>query len=162
MRNTINLFKQMKVAGEPIPMVTAYDYTSAKILEEADIPLVLVGDSLGQVVLGYETTVSVTMDDILHHAKAVIRGTQKIHVVADMPFMSYQATVVQALRNAARLMKEGGVQSVKMEGGVEVASKVNVLVNAGIAVMGHIGLTPQSVNQIRDYRIQRRHPESAK
>ena len=162
MRNTINLFKKMKVAGEPIPMVTAYDYTSAKILEDAEIPLILVGDSLGQVVLGYETTVSVTMDDILHHAKAVIRGTQKIHVVADMPFMSYQATVVQALRNAARLMKEGGVQSVKMEGGVEIASKVNVLVNAGIPVMGHIGLTPQSVNQIGGYRIQGRSPESAK
>ena len=125
MRNTINLFKEMKAAGEPIPMVTAYDYTTAKILEEAEIPLILVGDSLGQVILGYETTVSVTMEDILHHSKAVIRGTQKIHVVADMPFMSYQATTVEALRNAARLMKEGGVQSVKMEGGIDIATKVS-------------------------------------
>jgi len=162
MRNTINLFKEMKAAGEPIPMVTAYDYTTAKILEEAEIPLILVGDSLGQVVLGYETTVSVTMEDILHHSKAVIRGTQKIHVVADMPFMSYQATTVEALRNAARLMKEGGVQSVKMEGGIEIASKVETLVNTGIPVMGHIGLTPQSVNQIGGYRIQGRTLESAR
>ena len=162
MRNTINLFKEMKVAGEPIAMVTAYDYTTAKILEQAEIPLILVGDSLGQVILGYETTISVTMDDILHHAKAVIRGTQKIHVVADMPFMSYQATTVQALQNAARLMKEGGVQSVKMEGGTAIASKVATLVDAGIPVMGHIGLTPQSVNQIGGYRIQRRTLESAK
>ena len=162
MRNTINLFKEMKAAGEPIPMVTAYDYTTAKILEEAEIPLILGGDSLGQVVLGYETTLSVTMEDILHHSKAVIRGTQKIHVVADMPFMSYQATTVEALRNAARLMKEGGVQSVKMEGGIEIASKVETLVNTGIPVMGHIGLTPQSVNQIGGYRIQGRTLESAR
>ena len=124
MRVTIRELKEMKRRGERIPMLTAYDYTSAVIVEDAGIPLILVGDSLGQVVLGYDTTVPVTMDEMVHHVKAVVRGTQKAHVVADMPFMTYQADVSDALRNAGRLLKEGGAQSVKLEGGLSVVEAV--------------------------------------
>jgi 3-methyl-2-oxobutanoate hydroxymethyltransferase len=120
-----------------------------------------VGDSLGQVVLGYDSTVPVTMDEMVHHVKAVVRGTQKAHVVADMPFMSYQADVSDALRNAGRLLKEGGAQSVKLEGGRRVAETVRRIVEAGIPVMGHIGLTPQSVNQMAGYRVQGKTPRAA-
>ncbi len=135
-------------------MITAYDYTSAKIVEEAGIPIILVGDSLGQVVLGYDSTVPVTMDEMVHHIKAVVRGTQRAHVVGDLPFLSYQADIAEAVRNAGRLLKEGGAQSVKLEGGRHMAETVRRIVRSGIPVMGHVGLTPQAVNQLGGFRVQ--------
>ena len=154
MRVTINDLLEMKRRGEKIPMLTAYDYTSAQLLEAAGIPLVLVGDSLGQVVLGYDSTLPVTMEDMLHHVKSVVRGTRKAHVVVDMPFMSYQADPSDAIRNAGRMLQEGGAQSVKLEGGRHVAGTVVRIVEVGIPVMGHIGLTPQAVNQLGGYKVQ--------
>ena len=154
MRLTIKDLQDMKARGEKIPMMTAYDYTSGKLLEQAGIPLMLVGDSLGMVVLGYDSTVPVTMDDMLHHIKTVVRGTEKAHIVGDLPFMSYHAEVSEAIRNAGRILKEGGAQSVKLEGGQEMAETVNRIVKSGIPVMGHVGLTPQSVNQLGGYRVQ--------
>ena len=160
-RTSITDFKAMKSRGEKIVMVTAYDYTSAIFVEAAGIPLILVGDTLGNVVLGYDTTVPVTMEDILHHVKPVVRGTRTTHIVADMPFMSYQASPADALRNAGRMLKEGGAQSVKLEGGIRVAETVRMLVEAGIPVMGHIGLTPQSINQLGGYKVQGKTPKEA-
>ncbi len=154
MRLTIKNLQDMKARGEKIPMMTAYDYTSGKLLEQAGIPLMLVGDSLGMVVLGYDSTVPVTMDDMLHHIKTVVRGTEKAHIVGDLPFMSYHAEVSEAIRNAGHILKEGGAQSVKLEGGQEMAETVNRIVKSGIPVMGHVGLTPQSVNQLGGYRVQ--------
>ncbi|HIA17480.1 MAG TPA: 3-methyl-2-oxobutanoate hydroxymethyltransferase [Dehalococcoidia bacterium] len=154
MRLTIKDLQDMKARGEKIPMMTAYDYTSGKLLEQAGIPLMLVGDSLGMVVLGYDSTVPVTMGDMLHHIKTVVRGTEKAHIVGDLPFMSYHAEVSEAIRNAGRILKEGGAQSVKLEGGQEMAETVNRIVKSGIPVMGHVGLTPQSVNQLGGYRVQ--------
>ncbi|MXY46906.1 MAG: 3-methyl-2-oxobutanoate hydroxymethyltransferase [Chloroflexi bacterium] len=154
MRTTIREIAAMKRRGERISMITAYDYTSARIVEAAGVDIILVGDSLGQVVLGYDSTVPVTMDDMLHHIKAVVRGTNKVHIVGDLPFMSYQASEVEAIRNAGRLLKEGGAQSVKLEGGRQVADTMRRIVQAGIPVMAHIGLTPQAVNQLGGYRIQ--------
>ena len=151
----------MKRRGEKIAMMTAYDYTSAQIVENAGIPIILVGDSLGQVVLGYETTVPVSMEEMLHHVRAVIRGSTNAHVVADLPFLSYQADAAEAVRNAGRLLKEGGAQSVKLEGGEHVAATVERIVTAGIPVMGHIGLTPQAVNQLGGYRVQGRTEDAA-
>ena len=148
MRTTIRDLSALKKRSEPIPMITAYDYTSARVVDAAGVPLVLVGDSLGQVVLGYDSTVPVTMDDIVHHTRPVVRGAQNAHIVADMPFMSYQTGLPDALRNAARLLREGGAHSVKLEGGSRVAATVRSLVEAGIPVMGHTGFTPQSVNQL--------------
>ena len=161
MRVTIRTFQEMKRRGEKIAMLTAYDYTSAEILESASIPLLLVGDSLGQVVLGYDSTVPVTMDEMIHHVRAVVRGTTTAHVVADMPFMSFQADRREAVRNAGRLLKEGGAQSVKLEGGARTAETVSRIVESGIPVMGHVGLTPQSVNQLGGYRVQGRSPKAA-
>ncbi|MDE2688208.1 MAG: 3-methyl-2-oxobutanoate hydroxymethyltransferase [Chloroflexota bacterium] len=154
MRTTIREIAAMKRRGERISMITAYDYTSARIVEAAGVDIILVGDSLGQVVLGYDSTVPVTMDDMLHHIKTVVRGTSKVHIVGDLPFMSYQASEVEAIRNAGRLLKEGGAQSVKLEGGRQVADTMHRIVQAGIPVMAHIGLTPQAVNQLGGYRIQ--------
>ena len=154
MRVTIREFKGMKRRGERIPMLTAYDSTSARIVEAAGIPLILVGDSLGQWLMGYDTTLPVTMDDMLHHVKSVVRSTKTAHVVADMPFMSYQADVNDALRNAGRMLQEGGAQSVKLEGGATIVETVRQIVAAGIPVMGHVGFTPQSFNQLGGYRIQ--------
>ncbi len=154
MRITIRDLKKMKRDGESIPMITAYDYTSASLLEKAGIPLILVGDSLGQVVMGYDSTVPVTMDDMIHHIKTVVRGTKRAHIVGDLPFLSYHTSTSDALRNAGRLLKEGGAQSVKLEGGQNQAPTVNRIVRSGIPVMGHIGLTPQSVNQLGGYRVQ--------
>ena len=151
----------MKRRGEKIAMMTAYDYTSAQIVESAGVPIILVGDSLGQVVLGYETTVPVNMEEMVHHVRAVVRGSRDAHIVADMPFMSYQADVAEAVRNAGRLLKEGGAQSVKLEGGEQVAATVERIVGAGIPVMGHIGLTPQAVNQLGGYRIQGKSEDAA-
>ena len=160
-RVSITRLKVMKKRGERFAMLTAYDYPSARLVEEAGVPIILVGDTLGMVVLGYDTTIPVTMDEMLHHVKAVVRGTRKAHVVADMPFMSFQAGPQEALRNAGRMLKEGGAQSVKLEGGRRVADTISLLVSSGIPVMGHIGLTPQSVNQFGGYKIQGKTPAAA-
>ena len=154
MRVTISDIKDMKSRGEKIPMITAYDYTSARIVEEAGVPIILVGDSLGQVMLGYDSTLPVTMDDMIHHTKAVARGSKSALIVGDMPFMSYQASTSEALRNAGRFLQKGGAQTVKLEGGVSMADTVHRMVSSGIPVMGHIGLTPQSVNQLGGYKVQ--------
>ena len=161
MRVTILDVTEMKRRGEKIAMMTAYDYTSARIVEDSGVPLILVGDSLGQVVLGYDSTLPVTMDDMVHHVKAVVRGARKAHIVGDMPFMSYQAGDDEALRNAGRFLKEGGAQSVKLEGGRRVAETASRMVRAGIPVMGHIGLTPQSVNQLGGYKVQGKSADAA-
>ena len=160
-RVSIHDLKAMKQRGEKIAMLTAYDYPTARLLDDAGVPIILVGDSLGMVVLGYDSTLPVTMADMLHHVRAVVRGTQRAHVVADMPFMSYQAGPEDALRNAGRFLQEAGAQSVKLEGGVSVAETVRRLVEAGIPVMGHIGLTPQSVNQFGGYKVQGKTPAAA-
>ena len=161
MRLTITHIREMKQRGEKIPMLTAYDYPTARLLDAAGIPILLVGDSLGMVVLGYDSTVPVTMDDMLHHVKAVVRGSQRALVVGDMPFMSYQASSDEALRNAGRFLKEGGCQTVKLEGGERVAETVRRIVESGVPVMGHIGLTPQSVNQLGGYKVQGKTPRAA-
>jgi 3-methyl-2-oxobutanoate hydroxymethyltransferase len=160
-RVSINDIKAMKKRGEKIAMLTAYDYPTARLLDEAEVPVILVGDSLGMVVLGYDSTLPVTMADMIHHTKAVVRGSQRAHVVGDMPFMSYQAGPEDALRNAGRLMQEAGAQSVKLEGGTTVAETVRRLVEAGIPVMGHIGLTPQSLHQFGGYKVQGKTPAAA-
>ncbi|MEA2121546.1 MAG: 3-methyl-2-oxobutanoate hydroxymethyltransferase [Dehalococcoides mccartyi] len=154
MRTTISQLKEMKQNKQKIAMLTAYDYPTAQKLDKAGIPAILVGDSLGMVVLGYDSTVSVTMEDMLHHLKAVVRGSQKAMVIADMPFMTYHLSPEQALLNAGRFMQEGGAQAVKLEGGVNVADNVKRIVDCGIPVMGHIGLTPQSVNQLSGFKVQ--------
>ena len=160
-RVTARHITQMKAKGEKIPMVTAYDYTSARLADEAGLPLLLVGDSLGMVVLGYDSTIPVTMEDMLHHIKAVSRGAQKAHIVGDLPYMTYHVDASQALTNAGRLIQEGGAQSVKLEGGESVADKVHRIVECGIPVMGHIGLTPQSANALGGYRVQGRGRQEA-
>ncbi len=162
MRFSINKFKEMKQSGQKIAMLTAYDYTTAKIIDQADIPLILVGDSLGMVVLGYESTIPVTMEDMLHHTKAVVRGSSKAMVIGDMPFMSYHISQEDALHNASRFIQEAGAQAVKLEGGATVADKVRRIVGCGIPVMGHIGLTPQSINQLGGYKVQGKTLETAR
>jgi 3-methyl-2-oxobutanoate hydroxymethyltransferase len=161
MRVSINQIKEMKQKGEKISMLTAYDYVTAKIIDEAGVPMILVGDSLGMVVLGYESTIPVTIEEMLHHTKAVVRGAKKALVTGDMPFMTYHISVEDALRNAARFIQEAGTQAVKLEGGVNVAEKVRRIVECGIPVMGHIGLTPQSIHQFGGYKIQGKTPEAA-
>jgi 3-methyl-2-oxobutanoate hydroxymethyltransferase len=161
MRTTIQQVQQFKDKGEHFSVLTAYDYATAQIVDRAGIPLILVGDSLGNVVLGYESTIPVTMAEMLHHTKAVVRGTKNALVIADMPFMTYHITVEETLRNAASFIQEAGAQAVKLEGGVTVADKVRKLVDCGIPVMGHIGLTPQSVNQLSGYKVQGRSLEAA-
>lgn len=153
-RLTITNLKKMKQDRNAISVLTAYDYPSAKLAEEAGIDVILVGDSLGNVVLGYDTTIPVTIDDIVYHTRAVARGAQQTFIVADMPFMTYGIGRESTLRNAARIMQEGGAQAVKLEGGVDIADDVAALVKAGIPVMGHIGLTPQSVHQLGGYKVQ--------
>jgi 3-methyl-2-oxobutanoate hydroxymethyltransferase len=148
----------MRDEGKRITMLTAYDYPTARLADAAGIPILLVGDSLGMVVLGYESTLPVTVDDMIHHGKAVVRGTQRAHVVVDMPFGSYQGSANEAMRNAVRIMQETGAGSVKLEGGVRSAELVRRLVDAGIPVMGHVGLTPQSVNAFGGWKIQGRTP----
>jgi 3-methyl-2-oxobutanoate hydroxymethyltransferase len=160
-RITINKIREMKQKGEKITMLTAYDYVTAKLVDEAGIPMILVGDSLGMVVLGYETTIPVTIEEMLHHTKAVVRGTSNALIIGDMPFMTYHLSTEQALQNAARFIQEAGTQAIKLEGGVTVADKVKRIVDCGIPVMGHIGLTPQSINQIGGYKIQGKTPEVA-
>lgn len=156
MRVSIQDLKKMKRQGKRIAMLTCYDYPTARMLDEAGIPLLLVGDSLGMVVLGYETTIPVTLEDIIHHCRAVIRGTRRALVVADLPFLTYQVSEDEALRNAARLIQEGGAQAVKLEGGAELSTTVERVVGAGIPVMGHLGLTPQSFNQMGGFHVQAR------
>ena len=161
MRVTIGEIREMKQRGEKIPMLTAYDYSTARLIDEAGVPLILVGDSLGMVMLGYESTIPVTMDEMIHHTKAVVRGAKQAMVIGDMPFMTYHVSVEDALRNAARFIQEGGAQAVKLEGGEVVADKVSRLVACGIPVQGHIGLTPQSVHQLGGYKVVGKTPEVA-
>jgi 3-methyl-2-oxobutanoate hydroxymethyltransferase len=161
MRVSIQDIQDSKDRGERFPVLTAYDYPTAKIIDELEIPLILVGDSLGNVVLGYESTVFVTMDEMLHHTKAVVRGAKRALVVGDMPFMSYQTNPDDALTNAARFLREGGAQAVKLEGGEIMAETVRALTDRGIPVMGHIGFTPQSAYKIGQ-RVQGRSLEAAR
>ncbi len=160
-RVTVRDIQQMKAKGEKIPMVTAYEYTFAQLVDEAGIPMILVGDTLGMVMLGYDSTIPVTMDDMVGHTRAVVRGAKRALVVGDMPFMSYHEDASQAMRNVARLVQEGGAQAVKLEGGVAVADTVKRIVQAGVPVMGHIGLTPQSVNAFGGFRVQGRSRKEA-
>ena len=160
-RITVADIQALKSRGEKIVMLTAYDFPSARIAEEAGVDMVLVGDSLGMVVLGYDSTIPVTMEEMLHHTKAVVRGCQRSIVVGDLPFMSYQASVEDALRNAGRFLQEGGCQAVKLEGGAHMAETVRRMVQVGIPVVGHIGLTPQSINQLSGYKVQGKTPAAA-
>ncbi|MCW2497169.1 3-methyl-2-oxobutanoate hydroxymethyltransferase [Jatrophihabitans sp.] len=160
-RVTIRDLQLAKDRGERWPMLTAYDYSTARVFDEAGIPVLLVGDSAANVVYGYDTTVPVTVDELLPLVRGVVRGTQRALVVADLPFGTYQASPQQALETASRFMKEGGAQAVKIEGGQRVAAQVELLVSAGIPVMAHIGLTPQSVNALGGYRVQGRGDEAS-
>lgn len=155
-RVTIHTLRQMKERGEKIAMLTAYDATFARLFDESGADLLLVGDSLGMVVQGHDTTLPVTLEEMAYHCRAVVRGTTRAHVVGDMPFMSYQASIEQGMANAGRLIKEGGCHSVKLEGGAVHAELVRRLVAAGIPVMGHIGLTPQSFHQLGGFKVQGR------
>jgi 3-methyl-2-oxobutanoate hydroxymethyltransferase len=155
-------FRQKKERGEPITMLTAYDYPTAMAVDKAGIDSILVGDSLGMVVLGYENTLPVTMEEMLHHARAVSRGAKNSLLVGDMPFMSYQTSIEKALENAGRFLQQGGMDAVKLEGGRERADAVRAIVGAGIPVMGHIGLTPQSINQLGGFRAQGKNAGAAK
>lgn len=162
MKNTVMTLQKMKENHEKAVMVTAYDYTTAKIMDESGVNMILVGDSLGMTMLGYEDTLSVTMEDMIHHSAAVARGTKEAFLVTDMPFMSYQTSVYDAVVNAGRLMKEGRANAVKLEGGSEFVPHVKAIVNASIPVVGHIGLTPQSVNAFGGFKVQGKDEEAAK
>ncbi|HOJ12576.1 MAG TPA: 3-methyl-2-oxobutanoate hydroxymethyltransferase [Clostridiales bacterium] len=155
-------FKKNKINGKKITMLTAYDYPTAKILEEAGIDAILVGDSLGMVVLGYEDTTKVTMDDMVHHIKAVSRGTKRSMVIGDMPFLSYHLGTHESVKNAGRLVTEGGCSAVKLEGGKGVVDDIKAIINAGIPVMGHLGYTPQSVNLFGGHKAQGKTMETAR
>lgn len=162
MKNTVSTFREQKAKGEKISMLTAYDYSTAKLMDEAGINGILVGDSLGMVMLGYEDTLPVTMEDMIHHTAAVCRGAKNTLVVGDMPFMSYQVSVEEAVYNAGRLMKEGRCQAVKLEGGASVCPQIRAITNASIPVMAHIGLTPQSINAFGGFKVQGKSEEAAK
>lgn len=153
-RVTVATLRERKATQTPITMLTAYDYTMASLLDRAKIDMILVGDSLGNVMLGYDSTIPVTVEDMIHHGRAVCRGTQYSMVVIDMPFMSYQISAEDAVRNAGRIMKETQAQAVKLEGGIEILAAVKKILAAGIPVIGHLGLTPQSVNQLGGYKVQ--------
>ncbi len=155
-------FRQKKERGEPITMLTAYDYPTAMAIDRAGIDSILVGDSLAMVVLGYENTLPVTMEEMLHHARAVARGAKSALLIGDMPFMSYQISVEEAVRNAGRFLQQGGMDAIKLEGGRERADAVRAIVGAGIPVMGHLGLTPQSVHQLGGFRAQGKNASAAK
>lgn len=161
-RITTSVLREKKRKGEKITMLTAYDYSTAMVVDEAGIDVILVGDSLGNVILGYETTLSVTMDDMVHHSKAVVRGVKNTMVVTDMPFLSYHISIPESVRNAGRLIQEGGAQAVKLEGGRERVDTIKAILEAEIPVMGHIGLTPQSVHQFGGFKVQGRDLETAK
>ena len=162
MKNTVVTFKQAKEKGEKLTMLTAYDYSTAKLIDEAGINAILVGDSLGMVVLGYEDTLSVTMEDMIHHSAAVSRGIKDTLLITDMPFMSYQTSVYDAVVNAGRLVKEGHAQAVKLEGGREVCPQIKAIVDASIPVCAHLGLTPQSVNAFGGFKVQGKRAEAAR
>ena len=162
MRITITDVKEMKQRKEKIPMLTAYDYVTAKMVDEAGVPLILVGDSLGMVMLGYESTIPVTIEEMIHHTKAVVKGAKKALIVGDMPFMTYHGSVSDALHNAAKFIQEGGAQAVKLEGGEVVAEQVRRLVDCGIPVMGHIGVTPQSQHQLGGFKARGKVLEEAR
>ena len=162
MKNTITTFQQQKQAKDKITMLTAYDYSMAKLIDSTGINGILVGDSLGMVMLGYEDTLSVTMEDMIHHTKAVTRGAKNALVVGDMPFMSYQTSTYDAVYNAGRLMKEGRCQAVKLEGGATVCEQIKAITAASIPVMGHLGLTPQSVNAFGGFKVQGKDEANAK
>jgi 3-methyl-2-oxobutanoate hydroxymethyltransferase len=161
-RITPDQIRQMKARGERIPMLTAYDYPMAHILDEAGVPMLLVGDTLGMVVLGNDSTLPVTVDDIIRHTQAVVRGAKHALVIADLPFGSFQISPEETMRQAIRIMKEAGPQAVKLEGGVRVAGSVRALVEAGIPVMGHVGMTPQSVNVFGGFKVQGRTEAAAR
>lgn len=162
MKNTVVTIQKAKEDGEKISMLTAYDYSTAKLIDESGVNMILVGDSLGNVILGYEDTLSVTMEDMIHHSAAVARGAKNAMVVTDMPFMSYQTSVYDAVVNAGRLVKEGRAQAVKLEGGKEVCEHIRAITNASIPVVAHIGLTPQSLNAIGGYKVQGKSESAAK
>jgi len=159
---TTRSFREKKMRGEQITMLTAYDYGTAAVIDRAQIDSILVGDSLGMVVLGYENTLPVSMDDMIHHCKAVTRGVNYALLIGDMPFMSYQISFDEAIRNAGRFLQEGGMDAVKLEGGRERSETVKAIVGAGIPVMGHLGLTPQSVHQLGGFRAQGKSAKDAK
>jgi len=161
MRKSINDLLGCK-GIRPVSMLTAYDYNTARTMDEAGIDMILVGDSLGNVMLGYENTLAVTVDDMIHHGRAVCRGAQQAFVVIDMPFMSYQPSVEEAVRNAGRIMKETNCHAVKLEGGAEYADRIKAITQAGIPVVAHIGLTPQSVNAMGGYKVQGKSLEQAR
>lgn len=162
MKNTTTSIMQMKNSGHKISMLTAYDYTTARLLDEAGVNTILVGDSLGNVILGYEDTISVTVEDMIHHSVAVARGAKNALVVTDLPFMSYQTSVYDAVVNAGRLMKEGRAGAVKLEGGKEVCPQIKAIVSAGIPVVAHLGLTPQSINTFGGFKVQGKTEAAAK
>lgn len=162
MKNTVITLQHAKENGEKVTMLTAYDYSTAKIMDEAGVNMILVGDSLGMVVLGYEDTLSVTMEDMIHHTRAVARGAKNALIVTDMPFMSYQTSVYDAVVNAGRLMKEGRAQAVKLEGGSEVAEHIEAITKASIPVVAHLGLTPQSLNAFGGFKVQGKSEEAAR
>lgn len=161
MKNTVVTFKEAKAKGEKLTMLTAYDYSTAKLVDGAGINAILVGDSLGNVVLGYPDTISVTMEDMIHHSVAVSRGIKDTLLICDMPFMSYQTSVYDAVVNAGRLMKEGRAHAVKLEGGQEMEETIRAIVNASIPVCAHIGLTPQSINAFGGFKVQGKGEEEA-
>ena len=154
MKQTVTTIQKMKDTHQKISMLTAYDYTTAKLIDEAGVHMILVGDSLGMTMLGYENTLEVTMEDMIHHGRAVTRGAKETMVVVDMPFMSYQTSVYDAVVNAGRLVKEGGAQAVKLEGGAKVCPHIKAITEASIPVMAHLGLTPQSVNEFGGFKVQ--------
>ena len=160
-RITTSTIRARKEAGEAISMLTAYDAAFARLFDEAGIDMLLVGDSVGNTMLGYDSTLPVTMEDMLHHVKAVSRGASRAMIVADMPFMSYQTSIAEALYNAGRFLKETGAQAVKLEGGAAVAPAVQAMTSAGIPVVGHLGLTPQSVNQFGGFKVQAKNAAAA-
>ncbi|MDO5516450.1 MAG: 3-methyl-2-oxobutanoate hydroxymethyltransferase [Clostridium sp.] len=162
MKNTVLTFQKAKENGEKLAMLTAYDYSMAKIIDESGVNGILIGDSLGMVIKGDEDTLGVTVDDIIYHTKAVRKGAKNALVVADMPFLSYHVSVEDAVLNAGRLMKEGGANAVKLEGGANIAGKIKAIVDAQIPVMGHLGLTPQSINAFGGFRVQGKSEEAAK
>ncbi len=162
MKQTVTTLQKMKENGEKISMLTAYDYSTAKLFDEAGIHTILVGDSLGMVMLGYESTIPVTVNDMIHHGAAVVRGAKNALVVVDMPFLSYQTSVYDAVVNAGRIMKETGATAVKLEGGKEVCPQIEAIVKASIPVVAHIGLTPQSVNAFGGFKVQGKTEEAAK
>ena len=162
MKNTVATFKKMKENGEKISMLTSYDYSTAKLVDEAGVNSILVGDSLGNVMLGYENTIPVTVEDMIHHGAAVCRGAKNALVVVDMPFLSYQTSVYDAVVNAGRIMKETGCAAVKLEGGKSVCPQIKAIVDASIPVVAHLGLTPQSINAFGGYKVQGKSLEAAK